>query len=147
MAAAAVPPRYMDFKEQIRTEIFTIKQKMNDLRQLHGRAALTSFDDTDSNEVQIEVVTQDITRLFRKCEARLQQFTAGAAASEADEKVGCPCIVLASPCKFFPVSSLCGSLSGRGLSVDAISMPPGLSTTPYTVVSLVIFKLESDAKV
>ena len=92
MAAAAVPPRYMDFKEQIRTEIFTIKQKMNDLRQLHGRAALTSFDDTDSNEVQIEVVTQDITRLFRKCEARLQQFTAGAAASEADEKVGCPCI-------------------------------------------------------
>ena len=87
MAAAALPPRYVDFKEQIRTEMFTIKQKMNELKQLHGRAALTSFDDTDSHEVEIEVVTQEITRLFRKCEARLQQFTTGTSASEADDKV------------------------------------------------------------
>lgn len=67
--------------------MFAIKQKMGELRQLHGRAALTSFDDTDSSEVEIEVLTQEITRLFRKCEARLQQFAVGAASSEADEKV------------------------------------------------------------
>lgn len=85
--AAALPPRYVEFKEQIRTEMFTIKQKMGSLRQVHGRAVLTSFDDTDSTEAEIEVLTQDITRLFRKVEARLQQFTAGPAAGEADEKV------------------------------------------------------------
>ena len=33
------------------------------------------------------MLTQDITRLFRKVEARLQQFGAGDATSEADEKV------------------------------------------------------------
>ena len=66
--------------------MFTIRQKMNDLRTLHGRAALTTFDE-GSHEVEIEVVTQDITRLFRKCEARLQQFGGGGAASESDEKV------------------------------------------------------------
>ncbi len=32
------------------------------------------------------MLTQDITRLFRKVEARLQQFGTGDATSEADEK-------------------------------------------------------------
>ena len=77
----------IDFKEQIRTEMFTIKQKMSELRQLHGKAALTSFDDSDSNEAQIEVLTQEITRLFKRSESRLQQFTSGPAESDADDKV------------------------------------------------------------
>ena len=85
--ASAMPPRYVDFKEQIRTEMFTIKQRMNDLRQIHGKAALTNFDDTDSSDAEIEVITQEITRLLRKCESRLQQFTAGPSESEVDEKV------------------------------------------------------------
>ena len=85
--ASALPPRYVDFKEAIRTEMLTIKQKMNDLRSLHGKAALTSFDDSGNHEMDIEVLTQDITRLFRKAEVRLQQFGQGACTSEADEKV------------------------------------------------------------
>ena len=56
---------------------------------MHGRAALTTFDDSGGAEVDIEVLTQDITRLFRKCEGRLQQFGAGVPSSEADEKVQC----------------------------------------------------------
>ena len=86
-AAGLLPPQYVDFKEQIRTEMFTIKQKMNELRSVHGKATLTSFDDTNSSEVEIEVLTQDITRLFRKCEVRLQRFGDTSSASEADEKV------------------------------------------------------------
>lgn len=85
---SALPPRYVDFKEAIRHEMLTINQKMGELRKLHGRAALTSFDDSNSHEVDIEVLTQDITRLFRKAEMRLQQFGGGACTSEADEKVG-----------------------------------------------------------
>ena len=85
--ASLIPPQYVDFKEQIRTEMFTIKQKMNELRSSHGKATLTSFDDTNSSEVEIEVLTQDITRLFRKCEVRLQRFGDTASVSEADEKV------------------------------------------------------------
>jgi syntaxin 16 len=84
---SALPPRYVDFKEAIRHEMLTINQKMGELRNLHGRAALTSFDDSNSHEVDIEVLTQDITRFFRKAEVRLQQFGSGACTSEADEKV------------------------------------------------------------
>ncbi len=36
-ASALLPPKYVDFKEQIRTEMFSIKQKMNELRSLHGK--------------------------------------------------------------------------------------------------------------
>ena len=49
--------------------------------------AFHSFIQGGGREVEIEVLTQDITRLFRKVEARLQQFGAGDATSEADEKV------------------------------------------------------------
>lgn len=80
-------PQYVEFKEQIGGEMAAIDRKMTELRQLHGRAALTSFDDTNSNEVEIEVITQEITRLFRKCEVRLQKFGSGKSTSEADEKV------------------------------------------------------------
>ncbi len=60
---------------------------MGDLRALHGKAALTSFDDSGNHEMDIEVLTQDTTRLFRKAEVRLQQFGQGGSTSEADEKV------------------------------------------------------------
>ena len=55
------------------------------------QAALTTFDDTGSNEVDIEVVTQEVTRLFRKCEAQLQRFGEQRSSSEADEKVRARC--------------------------------------------------------
>lgn len=51
------------------------------------QASLTSFDDSGSSDVEIEVLTQEITRLFRKCELRLQQFGQTSSATEADSKV------------------------------------------------------------
>jgi syntaxin 16 len=50
--AAALPPQYVDFKEQIRLEMLTIKQKMAELRALHSKASLCKFDDTGDEEVQ-----------------------------------------------------------------------------------------------
>ncbi|KAL4422633.1 hypothetical protein ABPG75_008830 [Micractinium tetrahymenae] len=85
--AAALPPQYVEFKEQIRLEMLGIKQRMGELRSLHGKASLSRFDDTNDDEVQVEVLTQQITRMFRKCEARLQQFGSEPSSSAADEKV------------------------------------------------------------
>ena len=82
-------PQYVDFKDQIGAEMAVIDKKMSELRQLHGRAALTSFDDSNSSEIEIDVVTAEITRLFRNCEGRLQKFGSGTSTSEADEKVCC----------------------------------------------------------
>ena len=69
-----------------------IKARMAELKTLHGRAALTTFDDSRGAEAEVEVATAEITRLFRRCEARLTGVgpalgAAGRAASEADERV------------------------------------------------------------
>ena len=112
-AAGLLPPQYVDFKEQIRTEMFTIKQKMNELRSSHGKATLTSFDDTNSSEVEIEVLTQDITRLFRKCEVRLQRFGDTGSVSEADEKVHKPGLDAACQASAACSSAVPHAMSGR----------------------------------
>ena len=51
----------------------------------HVQAALTSFDDTGSKELEIEVCTQEITRLFHTAERQLHRFGSHSA-SEADDK-------------------------------------------------------------
>lgn len=91
--AAVLPPQYVDFKEEIRVEMSAIKRKMEELKGLHGRAALTHFDDMNSDEAQVEVITQEITRLFKKCESRLVRFGGQVCSNEADEKV-CGCYAL-----------------------------------------------------
>lgn len=40
---------------QIRLEMLGIKQRMGELRGLHGRATLSRFDDTNDDEVQVRV--------------------------------------------------------------------------------------------
>jgi hypothetical protein len=46
-----------------------------------------SFEECKEEEVAVEVLTQQATKLFRKCEARLQQFGREPSSSQADEKV------------------------------------------------------------
>lgn len=38
---------------QIRLEMLNIKQRMGELRGLHGRATLSRFDDTNEDELQV----------------------------------------------------------------------------------------------
>ncbi len=89
--AAGLPPQYVDFKEEIRVEMAAIKRKMDGLKNLHSKAALTHFDDANTDEAEIEALTREITRLFKKCEVRLTRFGDEQSTSEADNKVGACC--------------------------------------------------------
>ena len=40
--------------------MLTIKQKMGELRALHGRASLSRFDESTDDEVAVEVLTQQV---------------------------------------------------------------------------------------
>ena len=82
------------------------------------QAALTTFDDTGSNEVDIELVTQEVTRLLRKCEAQLQRFGEQRSSSEADEKVHTANMAL---CSLHGIDSQghCAAWVPRGCSTDA----------------------------
>jgi hypothetical protein len=109
--ASMLPPLYVDFKERIRTEMFAIKEKMNELRKLHSKATLITFDDTNAHEAEIEIITQEITRLFRKAEVALQRFGEQRSTSEADEKVRTYCQT--------PLGAIRRSRVNRPVQVDA----------------------------
>ena len=84
---SSMAPQYVEFKDLCRRDMQDIKERMAALRSLHGRASLNKFDDTRDDEAAVEVATQQVTKLFRRCETRLKDFSQGAAPTSADEKV------------------------------------------------------------
>ena len=81
-------PEYVAFRDAVRGEMASIRGQMAELKGLNGRAALSRFDESPDDEIKVEVSTQQITKLFRRCEARLLQFGTTRSPTEADEKVG-----------------------------------------------------------
>jgi len=73
-AALQEAPAYVSFRDDVRADMDTIKELMEELRLLHGRASLSTFDDAKDDEVAVEIATQQITKLFRRCEKAIQAF-------------------------------------------------------------------------
>lgn len=67
-------PEYVGVRNEIQHDMMSIRELMEELRLLHGKASLTTFDDEKDDEVAVEIATQQITRLFRKCEKALQDL-------------------------------------------------------------------------
>ena len=89
-------PAYVAFKDAARRDMARIRAAMAELRELHSRAALVTFDDDSrgNRDAEVSRATAAVTRLFRDCEARLsavgrdaQAGGAGGTLSEADERV------------------------------------------------------------
>ena len=60
-------PAYMQVKQLCHQDMSEIRIKMGELRSLHGRASLSKFDDSKEDEIAVEVATQVLTKLFRRC--------------------------------------------------------------------------------
>ena len=84
-AGAAAPP-WVEFSEAISSEMSRIKSRMAELNKAYARATLTSFDDDEDGGSAVEVLTVDITRMFKRCERRVKQLEA-VEGSEEDQKI------------------------------------------------------------
>lgn len=85
---ASVMPAWVETQEQITTDIAIIKQKLGELSRIHKKATLPTFDDAgDGNEQVIEVMTREITSLFRRAEQRLKSLRSRGASADGGEKV------------------------------------------------------------
>lgn len=91
-------PAYVAFKDAARRDMARIRAAMAELRELHSRAALVTFDDDSrSREAEVSAATAEVMRLFRDCEARLSAVGRSGGGgggsgsteglSEADERV------------------------------------------------------------
>ena len=76
----------MEFSEAISSEMSRIKSRMAELNKAYARATLTSFDDDEDGGSAVEVLTVDITRMFKRCERRVKQLEA-VEGSEEDQKI------------------------------------------------------------
>mmetsp|Transcript_3481 Transcript_3481/g.12562 ORF Transcript_3481/g.12562 Transcript_3481/m.12562 type:complete len:322 (-) Transcript_3481:67-1032(-) len=86
-----LPPAWVDISDEVAADIERIRKKLGELSEIHAKVFLTtSFDDVNSDEHVVEVVTQEISRLFRKGEQKLKKLSApgvGEEHSETDAKI------------------------------------------------------------
>ena len=84
----SILPKYVVFKEEISRDMEDIRRRMTELKSLHGKASLSSFEDSREDEIAVEIATQQITKLFRKIEERLRDFgSLTNVPEEVDQKV------------------------------------------------------------
>jgi len=69
-----VPPDWLARVSEVQYELGKIKTKMADLSEKHKKHLLPGFDDRQDEEHGIEILTGDITKLFRQSQAKIQQI-------------------------------------------------------------------------
>ena len=72
-----LPPRWVGIQEEVTELLGTIAKKSTDLEKLHQKHVLPGFEDEDvkrREEVQIERMTQEITRGFHDCQKAIQRI-------------------------------------------------------------------------
>jgi len=67
----SLAPAWVDTVDEVRHyNITNIKKKMEDLSKLHSQHLLRIFDDRPEEQHEIEILTEEITRLFRDSEKK-----------------------------------------------------------------------------
>eukprot|EP01135_Chromosphaera_perkinsii_P005353 Nk52_evm34s343 gene=Nk52_evmTU34s343 len=65
----ALPPEWVDTVEEVQYTITRITARVKELGQLHeNHISRPTFDDSMEEEQAIEILTQEITKLFQKCQ-------------------------------------------------------------------------------
>lgn len=82
-----LPPGWVDISDQVSADMQQARAKMAELAKAHGRALMPSFDETSKEERTIELLSQQITKLLKKCEQRLQQLSRPTGPSEQDANI------------------------------------------------------------
>ncbi|KAG8962161.1 hypothetical protein FRC00_010212 [Tulasnella sp. 408] len=77
------PPNWVDISERVNEILGRTKSKIAQLDKLHAKHALPGFADRSAEEREIETLTTDITRDFRKCQALIQQISPGSSSSSS----------------------------------------------------------------
>ncbi|KAF9222531.1 t-SNARE [Gyrodon lividus] len=72
--SAELPPKWVDFSEQVEETLADVQAKMSTLEKLHAKHALPGFADRTAEEREIEAATTDITRDFRRCHTLIQRI-------------------------------------------------------------------------
>jgi syntaxin 16 len=85
--SSTLPPAWVDFSEEASGDISSIREKLRELSSAHAKALLPTFDDIGGAEDHVvEVVTSEITRLFKRCEGKLKRLGDRVGGSDSREE-------------------------------------------------------------
>ncbi|VDH92204.1 syntaxin-16-like [Mytilus californianus] len=74
--SSRLPPEWVDGVEEVQYEMTKIKTKMKELATLHDRHLnRPTLDDNVQEEHAIEIMTQDITQMFTRCQITVQRIS------------------------------------------------------------------------
>ncbi len=82
-----MPPAWVSVSDEVTSTMGRIKERMAQLSALHARALLPNFDEFSGEDAKVEVLTQEVTRLFKRCEKNLQALSAARGPDAGDAKV------------------------------------------------------------
>ncbi|KAF9452407.1 t-SNARE [Macrolepiota fuliginosa MF-IS2] len=68
-----LPPKWVDYSEQVQDILAETRTKIVTLDKLHAKHVLPGFSDRTQEEREIEALTTDITKDFRRCQALIQK--------------------------------------------------------------------------
>lgn len=85
--ALNLPPDWCKYSEDAATTMGRIKERLAQLATLHARALLPNFDEFSGEDAKVEVLTQEITHLFKRTEKNLTALGARKGGDEGDAKV------------------------------------------------------------
>ncbi|KAK0545332.1 t-SNARE affecting a late Golgi compartment protein 2 [Tilletia horrida] len=83
---SALPPKWVDISDEVDSILATVRPKITQLDRLHSKHLLPSFSDRTAEEKEIESLTQEITREFRKCSRLITQLASQTKALSAAGK-------------------------------------------------------------
>jgi syntaxin 16 len=69
-----LPPQWIDVVDDVDEAIVGIKEKMQELEQLHRKHLLPGFDDRTREEQLIDRITTDITQRFQSCQKKVKKI-------------------------------------------------------------------------
>ncbi|KAJ6499284.1 syntaxin-like t-SNARE protein TLG2 [Mycena sanguinolenta] len=69
-----LPPKWVDISEQVQDILADTRAKITALEKLHAKHVLPGFTDRSSEEREIDAITTDITKDFRRCQALIQRI-------------------------------------------------------------------------
>ncbi|KAJ7647319.1 syntaxin-like t-SNARE protein TLG2 [Roridomyces roridus] len=71
-----LPPKWVDISEQVQEILADTQAKITALEKLHAKHVLPGFTDRSMEEHEIEALTTDITKDFRRCQGLIQRIGA-----------------------------------------------------------------------
>lgn len=71
-----LPPRWVETADEIDGDIMELRRKIDLLDAAHNKRLMVSFDDDreSSQDREIDILTHEVTNLFKSCEAKLRRI-------------------------------------------------------------------------